>query len=59
MRMVLGKFRGHPVLDGNEVFDKNGTGQISRASEDWWKKFFIEVGTGKTKFRERPVFLAN
>jgi hypothetical protein len=39
MKMVLGKFREHPVLGGNEVFS--------------------EIGTGKRKFRERPVFLAN
>ena len=39
IKMVLGKFREHPVLGGSEVFS--------------------EVGTGKRKNRERPVFLAN
>ena len=50
IKMVLGKFREHPVLLGNEVVDENGTRQISRASCDpvlVGNEVFDENGTGQ------------
>ena len=41
VKMILGKFRGHPMLIGNQEFSENDTGEISRCIENRIQNFAI------------------
>ena len=47
------------MLVGNEVFGENGTGHFRAHPVLRGSDVFSQVGTGKRKDRERPVFAAN
>ena len=59
MKMVLGKFREHPVLGGSEVFSELGTetGKLHGRPVFVQIKIFMKMILGK--FHEHPVFVVN